>query len=68
MKFLASSLDGLRWWPPLLVAFALFIMAAIEKFVILLLEAGLVLTEAASRELLRPEAAVTRLGEIIYMG
>ena len=52
--------------------FALFIMAAIEKFVILLLEelllAGLlVLTVvAASRVLLlRPEAAVTRLGEII---
>ena len=51
------------------MAFALFIMAAIEKFVILLLEAGLVLfTVAASREVLRPEAAVTRLGEIIYMG
>ena len=62
LKVLASSL-GLRR-PPL--EDALFMMAAIEKLVILLLLlAGLVFTEAASRE--RPEAAVTRLGEIIYI-
>ena len=64
LKVLASSL-GLRR-PPLEVA--LFIMAAIEKLVILLLLllAGLVFTaEATSRE--RPEAALTRLGEIIYI-
>ena len=62
---MTSSELGLRFWPTLEVA--LFIIAAIEKFVILLelllAELGDVFTAAAS---LRPEAALTiRLGEII---